>query len=241
MSSDVRSEEPVVDVRTSSPAASPWATGPGAPTAEEVAGFMGDLVVVVDSDGVVVACNVAVAAATGRPPAELVGTSVFDLVHPEDQGLAVELYERYTGGSEVFRPAVRLLSPSGRSATVEFVARRTERDGRRFLVLTGRTDPLLDAEELVEGLRVGVLICDAGGVVTRSNQMAAQLLGTDKVEPRGPVAALPGTFYRTGPGSLAPVDHPFVTCCPPDAPSRSGWCWSGPTASAGWWTSRPVR
>jgi len=220
MTSDVRSEDSVVDVRSASPdvqivlpvpAPTAWAFVPGAPSAEEVAGFMGDLVVVVDSDSVVTACNAAVGAVTGRPIADVVGTSVFDVVHPEDQGLAIELYERYTGGSEVFRPAVRLRSQAGRSVTVEFVARRIERDGRRYLVLTGRTDPLLDAEELVEGLHVGVMICDAGGVVTRSNQMAAQLLGTDKVEPRGPVSGLPGTFFRTGPGSLVAVEHPLVT------------------------------
>jgi len=220
MASDVRNEEPVVDVRSPSSdvpvvvpdaAASAWAAAPGAPSADEVAGYLGDLVVVVDATGCVTACNAALAAATGRTMAELVGQSVFDVVHPEDQGLAIELYERYTGGSEVFRPAIRLMSLSGLSVTVEFVARRIERDARRYLVMSGRTDPLLDAEELVEGLRVGVLICDAAGVVTRSNQMAAQLLGADKVEPRGPVANLPGTFYRAGPGSLAPVDHPLVT------------------------------
>ncbi len=220
VSSDVRSEQSVVDVRSSSsdvpvvlPEAAPsaWASVPGAPSADEVAGFMGDLVVVVDSNGDVTACNAAVAAATGRSMADVVGRSVFDMVHPEDQRLAIELYERYTGGSEVFRPAVRLVAPSGSSVTVEFVARRIERDGSRFLVMTGRTDPLLDAEELVEGLRVGVMICDAGGVVTRSNQMAAQLLGTGNVEPRGAVSSLPGTFFRTGPGSLVPVDHPLVT------------------------------
>lgn len=207
--SEVQSEEQVVDVR--SPSAASWVSLAGAPTVDEVAGAMGDLVVVVDSTGTVTACNAAVASATGRDVVDVVGQSVFDMVHPEDQRLAIELYERYTGGSEVFRPAVRLVAPSGRSVTVEFVARRIERDGHRYLVMTGRTDPLLDAEELVEGLRVGVMICDAGGVVTRSNQMAAQLLGTSNVEPRGPVPSLPGTFFRTGPGSLVPVDHPLVT------------------------------
>ena len=77
MSSDVRSEESVVDVRSpssdvpvvlagSAPSAAAWISVAGAPSADEVAGFMGDLVVVVDSTGTVTACNGAVAAATGR-------------------------------------------------------------------------------------------------------------------------------------------------------------------------------
>ncbi|MFM7062469.1 MAG: PAS domain-containing protein, partial [Actinomycetes bacterium] len=206
----------VVDVRdpTAPPVAvvdDSWATSVGGPDLVSVVGAMGDLVVVVDSDGSVVACNPSAARATGRPAQEMVGRSVFDLVHPEDQRLAVELYERYTGGSEVFRPAVRLLAPDGRSVTVEFTARRVDHGAHRYLVLNGRTDPLLDAEELVEGLGVGVCICDDQGVVTRSNQTAARLLGSGQVEPRGPVAELPGTFYRSGPGSLMPTEHPLAT------------------------------
>ncbi len=205
----------VVDVRAPAPAVAVvddgWATAVGGPDLVSVVGAMGDIVVVVDSDGSVVACNPSAARATGRAAQDMVGRSVFDLVHPEDQGMAVELYERYTGGSEVFRPAVRLLSPDGRAVTVEFTARRVDHGAKRYLVLNGRTDPLLDAEELVEGLGVGVCICDGQGVVTRSNQTAARLLGSGQVEPRGPLAELPGTFYRSGPGSLMPTEHPLAT------------------------------
>ncbi|MFM7068889.1 MAG: putative bifunctional diguanylate cyclase/phosphodiesterase [Actinomycetes bacterium] len=222
MTSNGGSDDDVVDVR---PAASQppfgaghvvtvadvWRSADSAPNASDVVGALGDLVVVVDAAGRIASCNAVAAAASGRQLADLIGVNVIDIVHPDDQRLAAELYDRYTNGSEVFRPALRLMSPSGRSVTVECVARRLEHASGPHLLISGRVDPLLDSEDLVESLRVGVMICDAAGVVTRSNETAAALLGTEGVEPRGPAEELPGKFFEIINGTWQACEHPLVT------------------------------
>lgn len=175
-----------------------------------VLGHLGDIAVLVAPDGSIVGCNHVTASALGRPADEVVGQSIFTLIHPDDADLAVEQYRRYAEGDEIFRPTLRLGRPDGTAVPAEFVARRIERPDGTYLALSGRIAPLVNAEDLVDSLRIGVLLADADGVVTRANVSASELLGLAGTEPRGAVADVGGRFFALGATGGPPAEHPLL-------------------------------
>lgn len=91
-----------------------------------------DLVVVVDVEGTLVFVSSAAQRILGRDPAEWVGRSVFELIHPDDIGLAAEaMVTSIEGDPGVKDPLVlRVLHADGQWRSVEVVANNLSDDPR---------------------------------------------------------------------------------------------------------------
>ncbi len=91
-----------------------------------------DLVVVVDAEGILVFVSCAAQRILGRDPAEWVGRSVFELIHPDDVGLAAEaMVTSIEGDPGVKDPLVlRVQHADGQWRSVEVVANNLSHDPR---------------------------------------------------------------------------------------------------------------
>ncbi len=171
-----------------------WAAGTDAPTPGEVLANLGDVVVVIAADLRVAAINDAAASLLGEPPGAIIGRSALDLIHPDDLDEAVALLDRYQSGVEIARPSIRLNRGGDPTLAVELIARRLERDGGTWFVFSGRVEPTLNTEDLMDGVGVGIVMWDESGTITESNRTAAALLGDEhSVMPRR-VQDLAGRF-----------------------------------------------
>ena len=154
-----------------------WTAVVGALEPVELLGHLGDLALLVDPGGRVAGLNDTAAALLGLAPADALGTSALELVHPDDLVAAAELLARFSDGAEMARPSIRLRGRDGPSLAVELVARRLERSDGIWVLFSGRIEPLLNTDDMIDGVGVGIVLCDSTGVITESNRTAAQLLG----------------------------------------------------------------
>ncbi|MDH2427635.1 EAL domain-containing protein [Sphaerisporangium sp. TRM90804] len=113
----------------------------------ELAENAGDVVLVLDPDGVVREMGAGVEAMYGYRPQELVGRSIFDYVHSEDapavqtalRAMAAE-DEPSAGGQSVCRMSCRVRAADGTWRPAESVATRHPREGDEDLVLISTRD-----------------------------------------------------------------------------------------------------
>ncbi len=148
-----------------------------------------DAVVVLDDSMVITYANRAVGIQIGRSPAEIVGTHVVDLLHPDDIDAAFDSLLRLGSGAEVYRLAVRVrhglgdfirLEATGRDLTADPTVGGivlSLRNGDHDLELEttlDRTRQLTDA--VVEQLHDGIIATDAVGSVLVVNEVARRLL-----------------------------------------------------------------
>lgn len=160
----------------------------------EVLGHLGDLALLVDPAGLVAGLNDTAASLLNLPADAILGMSALELVHPEDLDAAAELLARFSGGTEMARPSIRLRGTDGPSLAVELVARRLERADGNWILFSGRIEPLLNTDDMIDGVGVGVVLCDSTGVITEWNRTAARLLGDHTGVLSGSVRSLSSRF-----------------------------------------------
>ncbi len=149
-----------------------------------------DAVVVLDDSMVITFANRAVGIQIGRSPAEIVGTHVADLVHPDDIDAAFDALLRLGSGAEVYRVAVRVRHGLGDYIRLEATGRDLTtdpevggivlslRNGDRDLELESALDRTRHLNEaVVEQLHDGIVATDAVGSVLVVNEAARHLLG----------------------------------------------------------------
>ena len=149
-----------------------------------------DAVVVVDADMMISYANRSVGIQIGRSPVEIVGTSVIDLLHPDDVADALDSLVRLGTGAEVYRLAVRVLHGTGEYIRLEATGRDLTanpnvagillslRNGDHDLELESsleRTRRVSNA--LVEQLHDGIVATDAVGSLLVVNESAREILG----------------------------------------------------------------
>jgi diguanylate cyclase (GGDEF)-like protein/PAS domain S-box-containing protein len=149
-----------------------------------------DAILVLDPAFTITFANPTVAAMIGRTPAELVGTSGADLVHPDDLVTALEAFERISSGAEVYRVMLRVRHGSGNWERVEVTGRDlTNHPAIGGVLVTLRTGDWdleladsLDRQRrflaaMLDQLHDGVVAIDALGYPTVVNQAARRLHG----------------------------------------------------------------
>ncbi|MFW6049624.1 MAG: hybrid sensor histidine kinase/response regulator [Myxococcota bacterium] len=88
-----------------------------------------DLIVVVDLEGIVRYASPAAPSLLGMAPAHLVGRSVFDVVHPEDESILLRLFEEARSKADMgIRAEVRVRRGDGSYVHVDAVGRRVHGD-----------------------------------------------------------------------------------------------------------------
>ncbi|MFZ4518217.1 MAG: putative bifunctional diguanylate cyclase/phosphodiesterase [Microthrixaceae bacterium] len=184
-----------------------WVASEGAPDASRVLGELGDLVLVLDGNLRVAGANRTACSVLGRTAGELLGTPGLELVHPQDADVAADLILRFAAGAEMHRPGIRLRTDPPLAA--EVVARRMDVDGNPHVIIGARIQPLVDHDVLLDGMGLGVVICDTEGVVTEANETAAQLLGVSAEQLHGPLEELPVRFLAEGAHGLVEVACPL--------------------------------
>jgi diguanylate cyclase (GGDEF)-like protein/PAS domain S-box-containing protein len=171
-----------------------WTTSTDAIPPAELLGHLGDLALLVDPAGLVAGLNDTATSLLNLPADAVLGTSALELVHPEDLDAAAELLARFSGGTEMARPSIRLCGNDGPSLAVELVARRLERADGNWILFSGRIEPLLNTDDMIDGIGVGIVLCDSAGVITESNRTAARLLGDHTGVLSGSVRSLSSRF-----------------------------------------------
>lgn len=185
-----------------------WTSSTDAIPPAELLGHLGDLALLVDPAGLVAGLNDTAASLLNLPADAVLGTSALELVHPDDLDAAAELLVRFSGGTEMARPSIRLRGSDGPSLGVELVARRLERADGNWILFSGRIEPLLNTDDMIDGVGVGVVLCDSAGVITESNRTAARLLGDHTGVLSGSIRTLSSRF--TDPVGADRSDHPVT-------------------------------
>jgi two-component system, cell cycle sensor histidine kinase and response regulator CckA len=112
-----------------------------------------DIVVVLGPDGTFLYCSPAVERILGYAPADLAGTSVLRLVHPDDRGRAASLLSDWPGGfPDRDEFLFRLQHRSGSWRILEALGRPLEGDATRGLVVNARD--VTDRVHAEEALRM---------------------------------------------------------------------------------------
>ena len=128
----------------------------------------------------------------GRTPAEVIGHSAAEFLHPDDMVMTLDAVTRISQGLEIYRVIVRLSNSSGGYTPVEV----TGTDMSDHPTVGGLVLSLRDAqharehgiaidrarrtsEAIVGGLRDGVLATDEFGSVTAINETAREMFGID--------------------------------------------------------------
>lgn len=93
-----------------------------------------DVVCVVDADGRLLFVSAASKQMFGYTPDELVGTTVFNLVHPDDKELSIETAKRINDGEEIVGFENRYLHKDGHIVYVRWSARWSEEEQIRVAV-----------------------------------------------------------------------------------------------------------
>jgi PAS domain S-box-containing protein len=156
-----------------------------------------DLVIVVDGDGTLVFASEASRRILGREPEHWVGRSVFDLLHPDDIGLAAEaMVTSIEGEAGVKEPLVlRVSDADGRWRSVEIVANNLSEDPRiGGLVISVRdlTERLQAREasdrdrrrfeQVFERAPIGMALVSNHGQFLRVNAALCSILGRSAAE-----------------------------------------------------------
>jgi diguanylate cyclase (GGDEF)-like protein/PAS domain S-box-containing protein len=156
-----------------------------------------DLVVVVDGDGTLVFVSEAAKRILGREPEHWVGRSVFDLLHPDDIGMAAEAMVTSIEGEAGVKEALvlRIADAEGRWRSVEIVANNLSEDPRvGGLVISVRDlTERLQAREAAERDRrrfeqvferapIGMALVSNRGEFLRVNAALCEILGRSAAE-----------------------------------------------------------
>ena len=165
---------------------------------------LADLVIVVDRDTTIRFVNGAIRRVLGFEPADRIGTSALEIVHPDDVGVAAEWLVGTAGATEGPRPpiVIRAATADGGWRPLEIVANNLLGDERiRAITIVARevrteraderarreTERRLDAA--FEGASIGMALIGIGGRFIRVNAALCQLLGSSPEELIGRVAA----------------------------------------------------
>lgn len=160
-----------------------------------------DIVYSLDPQGKVLSVNRAVRTALGYEPHELIGTSVFSLVHPEDRPRVLASFAQalLEGDEGVRMVEFRMLSKSGEARHFE-VNRRVLFEGERPLRSEGIARDVSRRKHLEEQLRLyqevitysqdPIAILDAQGRYLEQNPAFLRLTGYTAAELRGRTPAL---------------------------------------------------
>lgn len=160
-----------------------------------------DIVYSLDPQGKVLSVNRAVQAILGYEPGELIGTSVFELVHPEDRPqVRASFAEAFSAGDEGVRMVeFRMLGKSGQIRHFE-VNRRVLFDGERPLRSEGIARDVSERKRLEEQLHLyrevithsqdPIAILDAQGRYLEQNPAFLRLTGYSAGELQGQTSAL---------------------------------------------------
>ncbi len=192
-----------------------------------------------DIEGQILYASPAFEKLLGYPTEEIVGTSGFDLMHPDDRHLAVSMREVMRAGApgmSNFPPgASRLRHKDGHYLWVESaVALLRDADGNlREALLSSRdlttrlhTEDALRASEqrfraLIDNLQVGVLVMAPTGQYVLWNQTALDMLGISVEQIRGDVPVDPRVYSIHEDGrACPPEDQPVVQAMRSGQPVR---------------------
>ncbi|MDJ0769606.1 MAG: EAL domain-containing protein [Ilumatobacter sp.] len=184
-----------------------------------------DAVVVLDTDLNVRWANPAVGTLLGRTPADLVGRSGVELLHPDDVETAFDAITRLSQGLEIYRMFVRLERGGEGYERVEVMGTdQTQHPAVRGLVLSLRAAEVAEeleasvdrvlrmSDAIVTGLHDGIVATDEFGAVTMVNRAARDLFGLDPSVPPS----------RLGPTDFELLDergHP-ISLVVPSAPAH---------------------
>ncbi|MDH3706928.1 MAG: PAS domain-containing protein, partial [Acidimicrobiia bacterium] len=155
-----------------------------------------DAVVVLGADMTIEWANRAVGSLIGRSPADMIGRSALDLLHPDDLGSALDAMTRLSEGLSITRAFVRLERGNGGYERVEV----TGSDHSSHPTLGGMVLSLRAAEveeeleasvdrvmrmsdAIVTGLLDGIVATDEFGAITMVNGVAREMFGLDPYAP----------------------------------------------------------
>lgn len=151
---------------------------------------LADPVLVIDGEGTLHHLNAAATALLGWDRDELIDTSSFDLVHPDDLNLALASLETVTGKESGELISVRVRSSDGGWIVVELHGRQQIVDGEQMVVIvarptTGRHRLELDQGEtevlrsVMAHMHGMVALVDPDGRVRSINGAVTRVLGYD--------------------------------------------------------------
>lgn len=97
-----------------------------------------DPITLIDEHGVVIYQNPACETYFGWTPGDLIGTNIFDYLHPSDLQTAIDAYETIRRGEDQDRIVLRFRNKEGNWRIVEVVASNLEDGGRELMILNTR-------------------------------------------------------------------------------------------------------
>ncbi len=166
------------------------ATGHDASFFESAVQGLRDTVIVLSPDMEIVWVNDAVGSLLGRTPAEAIGRSAAEFVHPDDLAMTVDAISRIRQGLELFRLTVRLRGAAGDWVPVEVTGADHSLDptlgglvlSLRYADYESELGTTIDRVErmskaIVSGLRDGIVATDQFGAVTVVNDVARTMFG----------------------------------------------------------------
>lgn len=150
-----------------------------------------DIIVVIDDEGCFEFVNETVTRVLGHDPADLIGRSGFEFIHPDDVGLAAESLVSTVSDGGVREPLlIRLMDVHGNWCPVEILTNNlSENDAIRGLVITARDmsargDSEATAaenrdlfEQAFERAPIGMALVEPTGPIRRANSALAETLG----------------------------------------------------------------
>jgi PAS domain S-box-containing protein len=138
-----------------------------------------DPITLIDENGVVIYQNPASAVYFGWEPEDLLGTNIFDHLHPNDLQTAVDAYEAIRRGEDQDRIVVRFRTKDDRWRIVEVVASDLEENGRHLLILNTRdvTEREHFEEQLRQSQRIEAFGQLTSGIVHDFNNMLTIIRG----------------------------------------------------------------
>jgi diguanylate cyclase (GGDEF)-like protein/PAS domain S-box-containing protein len=171
-------------------------TAPPTDFLHDVVNGQRDAVVVLGEDFTLRWVSDGVTSLLGRTPAELVGLSATDLVHPDDLVGVYDSVSRMQQGLEIHRVYVRLENASGVFMPIEItgndLSENRNVDGLVLSLRDGQQDRELGAamertkrvsDAIVDGLRDGVIATDEYGAITAVNDTARDMFGIGPMTP----------------------------------------------------------
>lgn len=98
----------------------------------------GDVITIVDCEARVSFQSPSIQQQLGYDPAELIGQTIFDFIHPADLSVAISSFDRAMGGETLERVVVRFEQKDGSYKKMEVVGRIYRQRDTRWMVLSSR-------------------------------------------------------------------------------------------------------
>ncbi len=153
-----------------------------------------DGIFAVTSTGTVKALNQAFETITGWPPAEWLGRPFLDLIHPDDQAIAGELFRLALRGEPTPTAELRVRTAAGGSRVVEFTgfscqlsdgAVEVHGIGRDITARKAAERQLREQAEIISSAHEGVMIVNLDNQITLWNRGAERMFGWTAAEALG--------------------------------------------------------